>query len=70
MRDAKAGIPPKSYIVLSKVIENCTTKERKHLPRDTYGFVIYDVEKIHPGDSSQGRKYFWLILILTILCVL
>lgn len=57
IRDAKSGIPPKNYILLSHIVEDLTSADEKHMPKDSVGVAIYDIQKMTDLDSSHGRKY-------------
>ncbi|DBA04305.1 TPA: hypothetical protein N0F65_002067 [Lagenidium giganteum] len=56
MADAKSGIPPKSTMLLSNVVETCTKMESSHVPRDTYPIVVFDVSRHFLMLAPRGRR--------------
>ncbi|RHY79646.1 hypothetical protein DYB26_005317 [Aphanomyces astaci] len=53
--DAKHGVPPKGHIVLSPTIDKCTKAELSNAPKDTFPFVVFNVDHRHLLDSTEGR---------------
>ncbi|KAF0689041.1 Aste57867_19456 [Aphanomyces stellatus] len=54
--DANHGVPPKGHILLSSTIDKCTKAELSNAPKDTFPFVVFNVDHRHLLDSPEGRR--------------
>lgn len=56
--DAKSGAPPKSCLIVSNVVDKCTTSETAQIPKDTYPLVVFDLSR-QIISSSRKRELIY-----------
>ncbi|CAK4752824.1 unnamed protein product, partial [Aphanomyces euteiches] len=56
IEDAKHGIPPKGFLLFSSTIDKCTKAELSSAPKDTFPFVVFNVDPKHLLISPEGRR--------------